>query len=236
MDKIILEAKNVSKSYSNGENRLNVLSDINLTLIEKEIITITGQSGCGKSTLLNILSTLDKPDKGEIKINGKEIIKLDSDEISLIRNTYVGFVFQFHHLLPDFTAFENINMPNMIGNDDYDENKTNEFIRFLNLDNIKHKYPSELSGGERQRVAVLRAIIRKPKILFADEPTGNLDEKNASLLVDLFKEINSNFDISIIITTHNPDVAQIGNRSYSLNKKKLIENNLENEKKLLENS
>ena len=236
MDKIILEAKNVSKSYSNGENRLNVLSDINLTLIEKEIITITGQSGCGKSTLLNILSTLDKPDKGEIKINGKEIIKLDSDEISLIRNTYVGFVFQFHHLLPDFTAFENINMPNMIGNDDYDENKINEFIRFLNLDNIKHKFPSELSGGERQRVAVLRAIIRKPKILFADEPTGNLDEKNASLLVDLFKEINSNFDISIIITTHNPDVAQIGNRSYSLNKKKLIENNLENEKKLLENS
>ena len=236
MDKIILEAKNVSKSYSNGENRLNVLSDINLTLIEKEIITITGQSGCGKSTLLNILSTLDKPDKGEIKINGKEIIKLDSDEISLIRNTYVGFVFQFHHLLPDFTAFENINMPNMIGNDDYDENKTNEFIRFLNLDNIKHKYPSELSGGERQRVAVLRAIIRRPKILFADEPTGNLDEKNASLLVDLFKEINSNFDISIIITTHNPDVAQIGNRSYSLNKQKLIENNLENEKKLLENS
>ena len=114
--------------------------------------------------------------------------------------------------------------------------KTNEFIRFLNLDNIKHKYPSELSGGERQRVAVLRAIIRRPKILFADEPTGNLDEKNASLLVDLFKEINSNFDISIIITTHNPDVAQIGNRSYSLNKQKLIENNLENEKKLLENS
>ena len=236
MDKIILEAKNVNKSYSNGENRLNVLSNINLTLIEKEIITITGQSGCGKSTLLNILSTLDKPDKGEIKINGMEIVKLDSDEISLIRNTYVGFVFQFHHLLPDFTAFENINMPNMIGNDDYDENKTNEFIRFLNLDNIKHKYPSELSGGERQRVAVLRAIIRRPKILFADEPTGNLDEKNASLLVDLFKEINSNFDISIIITTHNPDVAQIGNRSYSLNKKKLIENNLENEKKLLENS
>ena len=236
MDKIILEAKNVSKSYSNGENRLNVLSDINLTLIEKEIITITGQSGCGKSTLLNILSTLDKPDKGEIKINGKEIFNLDSDEISLIRNTNIGFVFQFHHLLPDFTAFENINMPNMIGNDDYDENKTNEFIRFLNLDNIKHKYPSELSGGERQRVAVLRAIIRRPKILFADEPTGNLDEKNASLLVDLFKEINSNFDISIIITTHNPDVAQIGNRSYSLNKQKLIENNLENEKKLLENS
>jgi len=236
MDKIILEAKNVNKSYSNGENRLNVLSDINLTLIEKEIITITGQSGCGKSTLLNILSTLDKPDKGEIKINGKEIFNLDSDEISLIRNTNIGFVFQFHHLLPDFTAFENINMPNMIGNDDYDENKINEFIRFLNLDNIKHKYPSELSGGERQRVAVLRAIIRRPKILFADEPTGNLDEKNASLLVDLFKEINSNFDISIIITTHNPDVAQIGNRSYSLNKKKLIENNLENEKKLLENS
>jgi len=225
MDKIILEAKNVSKSYSNGENRLNVLNNINLTLIEKEIITITGQSGCGKSTLLNILSTLDKPDKGEIKINGMEIVKLDSDEISLIRNTYVGFVFQFHHLLPDFTAFENINMPNMIGNDDCDENKINEFIRFLNLDNIKHKYPSELSGGERQRVAVLRAIIRKPKILFADEPTGNLDEKNASLLVDLFKEINSNFDISIIITTHNPDVAQIGNRSYILNKKKLIENN-----------
>ena len=236
MDKIILEAKNVSKSYSNGENRLNVLSDINLTLIEKEIITITGQSGCGKSTLLNILSTLDKPDKGEIKINGKEIFNLDSDEISLIRNTNIGFVFQFHHLLPDFTAFENINMPNMIGNDDYDENKINEFIRFLNLDNIKHKFPSELSGGERQRVAVLRAIIRRPKILFADEPTGNLDEKNASLLVDLFKEINSNFDISIIITTHNPDVAQIGNRSYSLNKQKLIENNLENEKKLLENS
>ena len=223
MGKIILEANNVSKSYSNGENRLNVLSGINLKLIEKEIITITGQSGCGKSTLLNILSTLDKPDKGEIKINGNQVDKLKSDEISLIRNAYIGFVFQFHHLLPDFTAFENINMPNMIGNDDYDENKINELIRFLNLEKIKHKYPSELSGGERQRVAVLRAIIRRPKILFADEPTGNLDEKNALLLVDLFKEINSNFNISIIITTHNPDVARIGNKSYILNDKKIID-------------
>jgi len=223
MGKIILEAKNVCKSFSNGENRLEVLSEINLTLIEKEIVTITGQSGCGKSTLLNILSTLDKPDKGELEINGSHVDKLKSDEISLIRNNCVGFVFQFHHLLPDFTAFENINMPNMIGNHDCDESKIDELIRFLNLDKIKHKYPSELSGGERQRVAVLRAIIRMPKILFADEPTGNLDEENALLLINLFKEINSNFNISIIITTHNPDVARIGNKNYILNKKKLID-------------
>ena len=216
MGQIILDAKGLTKSYKNGENELKVLDGINLSLEEGKIITVVGKSGSGKSTLLNILSTLDNADEGQIIIDGKNIEGYSDNEISTLRNSFIGFVFQFHHLLPDFTVLENILMPEWINNENSKPNKAWEFLVALQLMDIKDKYPMELSGGEKQRIAVLRALINDPKILFADEPTGNLDEKNALLLVDLLREINRDYNVTILLTTHNPDVAAIGGEKYEL--------------------
>ena len=216
MDKVILEAKDVIKSYVNGNNKLKVLDGIDIKLEEGKIVTIMGKSGSGKSTLLNILSTLDSTDEGMIAINGNDINYYTDDDISYMRNSYIGFVFQFHHLLPDFTVLENILMPSWINKKISKKGRALELLDLLGLIMIKDKYPLELSGGERQRVAVLRALINNPKILFADEPTGNLDEKNALILVDLFRQINRDYNVTILLTTHNPDVAAIGDVRYEL--------------------
>ncbi len=216
MDKVILEAKDLIKSYVNGNNKLKVLDGIDIKLEEGKIVTIMGKSGSGKSTLLNILSTLDSIDEGTISINGNDINYYTDDDISYMRNSYIGFVFQFHHLLPDFTVLENILMPSWINKKISKKGRALELLDLLGLIMIKDKYPLELSGGERQRVAVLRALINNPKILFADEPTGNLDEKNALILVDLFRQINRDYNVTILLTTHNPDVAAIGDVRYEL--------------------
>ena len=216
MGKIILDAKGVIKSYVNGDNKLKVLDGINFSLEEGKIITIVGKSGSGKSTLLNVLSTLDKADEGEILIDGENINRYSDIEISNLRNSFIGFVFQFHHLLPDFTVLENILMPAWINKDKSKLSSANELLETLQLNYIKDKYPLELSGGEKQRVAVLRALINGPRILFADEPTGNLDEKNALLLVDLLMEINRDYKVAILLTTHNPELAAIGEKKYEL--------------------
>ena len=216
MDKVILEAKGLIKSYVNGNNKLKVLDGIDIKLEEGKIVTIMGKSGSGKSTLLNILSTLDSIDEGTISINGNDINYYTDDDISYMRNSYIGFVFQFHHLLPDFTVLENILMPDWINKTNSKKGRALELLDLLELIMIKDKYPLELSGGERQRVAVLRALINNPKILFADEPTGNLDEKNALILVDLFRQINRDYSVTILLTTHNPDVAAIGDVRYEL--------------------
>jgi len=222
MDKVILEAQGLVKSYTNGSNKLKVIDGIDISLEAGKIVTIMGKSGAGKSTLLNILSTLDNPDQGTLKINGNNIRSYSDNDISYLRNSYIGFVFQFHHLLPDFTVFENILMPQWINKKNSKVNWALELLDTLELIKSKDQYPSELSGGERQRVAVLRGLINKPRILFADEPTGNLDEKNALILVDLFRKINRDYNITILLTTHNPDVAAIGNVKYEL-KKTLLE-------------
>jgi len=216
MGQVILEAKGLVKSYLNGQSKLIVLNGIDLSLEEGKIITIMGKSGSGKSTLLNILSTLDSSDRGSLKINGDNIRNFSDNDISSLRNYYIGFVFQFHHLLPDFTVFENILMPKWINKKKFRLEWALELLDILELKKNRDQYPSELSGGERQRVAVLRALINKPKILFADEPTGNLDEKNSLILVDLFRKINRDFGVTIVLTTHNSDVASIGNVKYEL--------------------
>ena len=224
MDKVILEAKGLVKSFVNGNNKLKVLDGIDIKLEEGKIVTIMGKSGSGKSTLLNILSTLDGADEGMISIKGNDINYYTDNEISYMRNSYIGFVFQFHHLLPDFTVLENILMPDWINKTNSKKGRALELLDLLGLIMIKDKYPLELSGGERQRVAVLRALINNPKILFADEPTGNLDEKNALILVDLFRQINRDYSVTILLTTHNPDVAAIGDVRYEL-KSGLLEKN-----------
>ena len=216
MDKVILEAKGLVKSFVNGNNKLKVLDGIDINLEEGKIVTIMGKSGSGKSTLLNILSTLDGADEGMISIKGNDINYYTDNDISYMRNSYIGFVFQFHHLLPDFTVLENILMPDWINKTNSKKGRALELLDLLGLIMIKDKYPLELSGGERQRVAVLRALINNPKILFADEPTGNLDEKNALILVDLFRQINRDYSVTILLTTHNPDVAAIGDVRYEL--------------------
>ena len=224
MDKVILEAKGLVKSFVNGNNKLKVLDGIDINLEEGKIVTIMGKSGSGKSTLLNILSTLDGADEGMISIKGNDINYYTDNDISYMRNSYIGFVFQFHHLLPDFTVLENILMPDWINKTNSKKGRALELLDLLELIMIKDKYPLELSGGERQRVAVLRALINNPKILFADEPTGNLDEKNALILVDLFRQINRDYTVTILLTTHNPDVAAIGDVRYEL-KSGLLEKN-----------
>ena len=215
---MILEAKNISKSFKNGKKKLSVFKDLSLVINSGDLITIMGPSGAGKSTLLNILGTLDKSDTGNVLINGKDTSLLSSTEISEVRNKQLGFVFQFHHLLPEFTAIENVLIPNQIKGEAGNLDKAKELLAYMGLEKRFDHFPSQLSGGERLRVAVVRALMNDPKIVMADEPTGNLDKSNSDKLIKLFKRINNDFKQAIVITTHNPDVASIGNKKYNLDK------------------
>jgi lipoprotein-releasing system ATP-binding protein len=188
-----------------------------------QIITIMGQSGSGKSTALNIIGTLDHPDSGDIILNEKNIQSLDESELSVLRNRDIGFVFQFHHLLPEFSALENVLMPQWINGKDGDNLRATSLFEKMDLSNRISHLPSQLSGGERSRVAVIRALMNQPRLLLADEPTGNLDEKNANKLIDLLCEINEDFQQAIVLTTHNPHVAKIGHKQYILENGSLSE-------------
>ena len=213
---MILQAINLTKSFQNGEKILSVLEKVSIDINKRDFITIMGESGAGKSTLLNILGTLDVATSGSLMINKENINDLTQDQIAELRNKYFGFVFQFHHLLPDFTAFENVLIPNQIAGHDGDEKKAVELLGYIGLENRIDHFPSQLSGGERLRVAVVRALMNNPKLLLADEPTGNLDIGNSIKLMNLFQRINKDFDLTLIITTHNPKVALIGTKQYTL--------------------
>ena len=209
--------KNISKTYNNKK----VVNKIDLNVKKGEIISITGPSGAGKTTLLNLISTLDSPDKNNdsiIKINDIDILSLNDKKLSKFRNTQIGFIFQFHELLPEFTALENICIPGMIRGDKINEIETRaeKLLKLLNLSKIKDQKPSELSGGEQQRVAVARALINEPKIIFADEPSGNLDSKSAENLHDLFFELRKKLNITIVIVTHNKELADMADRKLNL--------------------
>ena len=213
---MILQAINLTKSFQNGEKVLSVLDKVSIEINKRDFITIMGESGAGKSTLLNILGTLDVATSGSLIINKENINDLSQDQLAELRNKYFGFVFQFHHLLPDFTAFENVLIPNQIAGDDGDDKKAVELLGYIGLKNRMDHFPSQLSGGERLRVAVVRALMNNPKLLLADEPTGNLDIGNSIKLMKLFQRINKDFDLTLIITTHNPKVALIGTKQYTL--------------------
>ncbi|MBH49664.1 MAG: lipoprotein-releasing system ATP-binding protein LolD [Candidatus Marinimicrobia bacterium] len=214
---MILQCRQIHKSYSNGENRLVVLKDISLEMNEGEIVCIMGSSGAGKSTLLNILGTLDTPDSGTVFIRGRDVSKLSEEETALLRNNDLGFVFQFHHLLPEFTAIENTLLPSMISQrSQSNQSRVKEFFDFMGLSKRLNHYPSQLSGGERQRVAVIRALIQSPSLVLADEPTGNLDKENENNLLNLIIQISSEFRQSFLIATHEPNIAKIAHRAYCL--------------------
>ena len=212
----MITAKNISKSFDN----IKVLDNINLNVKKGEIVSITGPSGAGKTTLLNILGTLDRPDTKNysLTLNNIEVNKLNENEISNFRNTQLGFVFQFHELLPEFNAQENISIPAMIKGDKTSNinERCSELMSLLNITHIKKKKPNELSGGEQQRVAVARALINNPKILFADEPSGNLDTKSAKNLYDLFFDLRTKMDLTLVIITHNEELSEMTDRKLSL--------------------
>ncbi|HPK05211.1 MAG TPA: ABC transporter ATP-binding protein [Bacteroidales bacterium] len=208
----MITANNIHKSFGD----LKVLKGINLKIKKGEIISIVGASGAGKSTLLHILGTLDKPDFGQVKINDVQISTLNDKKLSSFRNKHIGFVFQFHHLLPEFTAIENICIPAFIAGVSKDAafNKALKLVEVLDLtDRLEHK-PSQLSGGEQQRVAVARALINDPFVVFADEPSGNLDSANARELHKLFFFLRDQFQQTFVIVTHNPELANLADRKF----------------------
>jgi len=210
-------AKNIHKYYDDTE----VLKGVNLTIDKGEVVAIVGPSGAGKTTLLQILGTLDTPTKEEdflLKINGITIQNLNDKQIAAFRNEHIGYIFQFHQLLPEFTALENICIPAFIGNKDrkQTEQKAKELLRFLGLENrMKHK-PNELSGGEQQRVAVARALINDPSIILADEPSGNLDSQTAESLHKLFFELRDAYNQTFIIVTHNQELADMADSKLTM--------------------
>lgn len=218
---MILKADHIAKSYLNGNRKLAVFRDVSLSVQKGDLITIMGPSGAGKSTLLNILGTLDKPDSGRLEFKEQQINGLNAGALARIRNKNLGFVFQFHHLLPEFNARENILLPIRIGGFPVDDKKALELLEYVGLLDRKDHYPAQLSGGERSRVAVLRALINSPDLILADEPTGNLDLANAQKLLDLFIQINRDFKQTFIITTHNPQVAEIGRQRLYLDNGRL---------------
>lgn len=206
----MIQASHITKSFGD----LQVLKDINLDIKKGEIVSIVGASGAGKTTLLQILGTLDRPNNGSLIINNTEVTTLKANALSKFRNTQIGFVFQFHQLLPEFTALENVCIPAFIKGLDKKEAelKAIEYLDFLGIkDRMSHK-PSELSGGEQQRVAVARALINQPAVLYADEPSGNLDSKNSKELHQLFFDLRDQFNQTFVIVTHNEDLANMADR------------------------
>jgi lipoprotein-releasing system ATP-binding protein len=206
----MIKAENITKTYGN----LQVIKGVNLEVEKGEIVSITGSSGAGKSTLLHILGTLDQADGGSIQIDGQSVMELNDKALAAFRNKHIGFVFQFHHLLPEFTALENVCIPAFIAgiSKSEAEKKAKELLEYLGLnDRIQHK-PSEMSGGEQQRVAIARALINQPSIVFADEPSGNLDAKNSAELHDLFFDLRKHFNQTFVIVTHDPILADKADR------------------------
>ncbi|MBD0332122.1 MAG: ABC transporter ATP-binding protein [Chitinophagaceae bacterium] len=216
----MLTARDIHKSYG----ALKVLKGVDMELQRGEIVSIVGSSGAGKSTLLHILGTLDRPDAGSIILNAVDVTKLNSKRLSEFRNKHIGFVFQFHHLLPEFTALENVCIPGWISSAKKSEVKkrAEEILNLLGLVERMHHKPGALSGGEQQRVAVARALINTPDIVFADEPTGNLDSANARELQQLFFDLRRRFNQTFLIVTHNEELAQLSDRMVHMKDGKIV--------------
>lgn len=217
----MLTATNIFKNY--GE--LQVLKGVDLTIAKGEIVSIVGSSGAGKSTLLHILGTLDSADSGEIYLNKDRIDVLKGSQLARFRNTHIGFVFQFHHLLPEFTALENVCIPGWIAGTKKKvvTERAMELLDTLHLKDRMENKPQQLSGGEQQRVAIARALINHPQIIFADEPTGNLDSKNAKELHELFIQLRNQFNQTFLIVTHNEELAALSDRTIHMKDGKIIE-------------
>ncbi len=210
----MIELSGITKSFGS----LQVLKSVSLTVNNNEIVSITGPSGAGKTTLLQILGTLDKPDSGKVMYGGTDITTLSEKELSAFRNKHIGFVFQFHQLLPEFSALENIMIPALIGGSGMNdaESRARELLRMMGLDSRSSHKPSELSGGEKQRIAVARALINNPDIILADEPSGSLDQKNKEELHSLFFSLREKLGQTFVIVTHDESLARITDRNINI--------------------
>lgn len=216
----MITGTNIHKNF----NKLEILKGVNLEISKGEIVSIVGSSGAGKTTLLTILGTLARPDSGSVIINNEDVSKLNDKKLAAFRNQNIGFVFQFHQLLPEFTALENVCIPALIANKNKKESekRATELLELFNLrERIDHK-PSELSGGEQQRVAVARALINNPSVIFADEPSGNLDSNNARELHQLFFKLRDDLKQTFVIVTHNADLAKMADRTLTMKDGRII--------------
>ncbi len=207
-------AEDIHKYYGD----LHVLKGVSLTVHPQEIIILMGPSGAGKSTLLQIIGTLERPDAGKLFLFGNDVMAMKQNAIAKLRNQKMGFVFQFHYLLPEFNALENVMLPALIGgeNEDVAKERARQLLERLNLGHRIEHYPDQMSGGEQQRVAVARALINNPELLLADEPTGNLDVRQTHLMMDLFQQLCKEEGYSLVIVTHNPEFRKIADRLYTI--------------------
>lgn len=216
----MIKATGITKSYG----QLQVLKGVDLDISPGEVVSIVGRSGAGKSTLLHILGTLDQPDTGEISINNQSLTGLSAKKLAAFRNAHIGFVFQFHHLLPEFTALENVCIPAYIAglSEASAQKRGEELLSYLGLrDRLTHK-PTQLSGGEQQRVAVARSLMNKPDVVFADEPSGNLDSTSSRALHELLFNLRNDFQQTFVIVTHNPELAEMSDRTLTMEDGRLL--------------
>ncbi|MDM8514733.1 ABC transporter ATP-binding protein [Desulfobacterales bacterium HSG16] len=221
------------KSFDNGSARIEILNNANFEIVHNETIAIVGASGIGKSTFLHILGTLDRPDSGNVLFEGQDVFKFDNSKLAGFRNESIGFVFQFHYLLPEFSALENGMMPALVkgmSKTVASEAAEEILVRVGLKERLSHRV-TDLSGGEQQRVALARALVLKPKVLLADEPTGNLDRKNSEQVHDLLMELNTEFGMALVVVTHSEELANFMSRRVTLTDGKLIEIKLDGEKK-----
>ena len=220
----IIQFIDVCKSYRNGAQPVIALEAVNLSLHAGDFVTIMGPSGGGKTTLLNLLAGLDLPDKGQIILNGRKVSDFSDHELTLLRRNEIGIVFQFFNLMPTLTVMENVELPLLLAHSSRtDEKHINVLLEYVGLLHRSDSFPAELSGGEMQRVAIARALVHQPAILLADEPTGNLDSENGAKILDLMKRASTDFETTVIMVTHNPQVAKMGNRHYEIRDGKLTD-------------
>ena len=220
---MILEVNKLRKEVSSGDSKLVILDDVSFNLLEGQSLAITGPSGSGKSTLLGLLAGLDTATSGEIYLNGEALHELDEEQRALLRKEKVGFVFQSFELLPSLTALENVMLPSELKDEDEPEERAKYFLDRVGLKEREHHYPNQLSGGEQQRVAIARAFACSAKILFADEPTGNLDPKNGEMVSDLLFEVNLETDNALVVVTHDHDLADRCDKKINLKLGKIVE-------------
>lgn len=218
MSNYVLECRNLSKSFIDGKNELKVLSNINMQIKPGEQVAIMGRSGSGKSTLLQLLGGLDSPTSGEVIVSGQNILSLNETARAKLRNKSIGFIYQMHHLLPEFTALENIALPMLISGYDTKQilDQAKQLLQAVGLENRSDHRPSQLSGGERQRIAIARSLAMRPDCVLADEPTGNLDAENAELALQLMQKLNREHGTTFIVVTHDPDLAARLDYTYHL--------------------
>lgn len=210
MNEVLISGKNIRKAYPQGSGQLEILKGVSIDIRKGEAICIVGASGAGKSTLLHILGTLDRPSDGELLFQGRSLLTMNDEELSQFRNKEMGFVFQFHHLLSEFTALENVMIPARVAGYDKSESleRAEKLLRQMDLTARMTHYPSQMSGGELQRVAIARALVCNPQVLFADEPTGNLDSRNGGAIQDLFFQLKETMGLTLVVVTHDPNFSR----------------------------